>query len=119
MGASGLNRDPRQCQGGAERLGADDARHGFAAAPRAGRHLLAIDGIAANRRVNPAPGLHDAPDERDVFLFDLAIAKLPRELRVRAVVLGDNHQTGGAAIEPVYDTGTLLAADPAEVAHMM
>ena len=31
-------------------------------------------GIAADRRVDAPPGLHDAPDERDVFLLDFAIA---------------------------------------------
>ena len=50
-----------------------------------------FDRIAADRRVDPAPGLHDAPDERDVFLLDFAIVKLPRELLVRRVVLGHDH----------------------------
>ena len=46
-----------------------------------------LAGIAADRRVDPAPRLHDAPDQRDVFLFDLAIVELPRQLLVRASCL--------------------------------
>ena len=88
-------------------------------APRARRHLLAIRRIAADRRVNPAPGLHDAPDQRDVFLLDLAIVKLARQLLMRGVVLGDDHQARGAAIEPVHDARPFLAADAAEIVDVM
>ena len=57
----------------------------------AGRHLLPVAGIASDRGVDAPAGLHDAPDERDVLLLDLAVVELPRELLVRGVVLGDHH----------------------------
>ena len=66
-------------------------------------------------RVDSASGLHDAPDQREIFLLDLAIVELPRERLVCPIVLGDHDQPGRAAIEPVHDPGPQLAADPAEI----
>ena len=100
-------------------LGADDPRHRFAAAARARRHLLAVRRIAADRRVDAASGLHHAPDEREVFLLDFAIVKLARQLLVRRVVLGHDHQARRAAVEPMHDAGPLLAADAAQVVDVM
>ena len=117
--AAGVNRDLRQRQRRVELLGADDARHRLAAAPRARRHLLPVGRIAADRRVDPASRLHHAPDQRDVFLLDLAIVKLPRELLVRGVVLGDDHQPRRAAIEPMHDARPLFAADAAQIVDVM
>ena len=65
------------------------------------------------------PGLHDAPDERDVFLLDLAIVELPRQFLVRGVVLGHDHHAGRAAIEAVHDARAHLAANAAQVGKMM
>ena len=76
-------------------------------------------GIAADRRVDPPARLHLAPDQRDVFLLDLAIVKLPRQLLVRGVVLGDHHQARRAAIEPVHDARPLLAADAAQIVDVV
>ena len=45
--------------------------------------------------------------------------KLPSELGVRGVVLGDHHQSRRPAIEPVHDPRPLLAADAAEVVDVM
>ncbi len=87
--AAGMDRDLRQRHRRIEMFGSNDPRHRLAASSRARRHLLSIARIAPDRRVDPSSRLHDAPDERDVFLLDLAIVKLPRELFVRGVVLGD------------------------------
>ena len=65
------------------------------------------------------PGLHDAPHERDVFLFDLAIVELPRQLDVRAVVLRHHHQARRSAIEAMHDARPQLAADAAEIVHLV
>ena len=119
VGPPGVNRDPRQRQHRMDPLGADDARHGFAAAPRARRHLLPIRRVAADRRVDPPPGVDLAPHERDVLLLDLAFAKLSRELFVRGVVLGHHHQAGRAAVEPMDDARPLLAADAAEIVDVV
>ena len=83
--------------------GEGDARHRAARAARPRRHLLPVVRIAADRRVDPAPGVDDAPDERHVFLLDLAIVELPRQLLVGPIVLGDDHQSRGPAIEPMHD----------------
>ena len=72
-------------------LGARDSRHRRSRAPRARRHLLPVFGVAPDRQVDAAPGLHDAPDQRHVFLLDLAVRELPRQRLVRRVVLGDDH----------------------------
>ena len=72
--------------------------------------------IAASIR---RPGLDDAPDERDVLLFDLTVAKLTGELLVRAIVLGHDHQPRCAAIEPMHDARTQLPADTTEVGDVV
>ena len=100
-------------------LRADDAGDRRAGAARAGGHLFPVRRIAADRRVDAAAGHDLAPDERDVLLLDLAILKLPGELGVRGVVLGDDHQARRPAIEPVHDPRPLLAADAAEIVHVM
>jgi hypothetical protein len=90
----------REARAGA---GARDARHRFPRVLGARRHLLPVAGIAADGGVDAAPCLHDAPDERDVLLLDLAIVELPRQLLVRGVVLGHDHHARRAAIEAVHD----------------
>ena len=65
------------------------------------------------------PGLHDAPHERDVLLFDLAIVELPGELGVRAVVLRHHHQARCAAIEAMHDARPQLAADAAQIVDLV
>ena len=65
------------------------------------------------------PGLHFAPHERDVLLLDFAVVKLAREMLVRGVVLGDDHQARRAAIEPVDDARPPLAADAAQIVHVV
>src|SRR5688572_17277815 len=102
-------RDPLQVAGGG------DARHGVPRAPRPRGHLLTVAWIAPDGLVDPAPRLHDAPDERDVLLLHLAIVELARELLVRAIVLGDDHEPGRAAVEAVDDPRPQFPADPAEV----
>ena len=65
------------------------------------------------------PACTIAPHERDVFLLDLAVVELAGELLVRRVVLGDDHQSRRAAIEPVHDARPLLAADAAQIVDMV
>jgi hypothetical protein len=62
------------------------------------------------RGIDPASGMDDAPDERRVLLVDLAIVKLSGQLLVRLVVLGDHHQPGRVAVEPVHDAGAVRIA---------
>ena len=70
-----------------------DARVGIPGSARACRHLLPVAGISADWLINATPGVHEAPDKRDVFLFHFSIAELARELLVRRIILGDHHQS--------------------------
>ena len=119
---AGVNRDLRQGQLTAEVLGTDDARDRRAGAPHAiriRRHLLPVVRIAPDRLVDPPPRHHFAPGEREVFLLDLALGELPGQFGVRLVVLRDDHQPRRAFVEPVHDARPFLAADPAEIVHVM
>src|SRR4029450_3783601 len=98
---------------------ASDPADGVTRATGAGRHLQAIRGITTDSGLDAPPGLHDPPHERDVLLLDLVVVKLPRELLMRRIVLGDDHQARGPAIEPVHDAGTKLAADAPEILRMV
>ncbi len=69
--------------------------------------------------VDAASGLDDAPDERDVFLLDLAVVELTGELAMRRVILRGHHHARGAAIEPVHDPGAELSTDSTQVVHMV
>ena len=61
------------------------------------------------------PGCTSPQHERDVLFLDLAIAELACQLRMRRIVLGDNHQSGSAAVEAMHDARPLLAADAAQI----
>ena len=58
-----------------------------------GRHLLPVDRVAPDGRIDSPPRLHDTPDERDILLFDFTILELPRKLLVGVIVLRDHHDT--------------------------
>ena len=73
--AAGVNRDLRQRQR-RPKCSARTMRVTAARLRRARADIFfRLAGIAADRRVDPAAGLHLAPDERDVFLLDLAIVR--------------------------------------------
>jgi hypothetical protein len=73
-------------------LGVGDPRHGLATPASACRHLLPVRRIAPDWRVDSTARLHLSPHQRDVFLFDLALAKLASQLFMGRVMLGDDHQ---------------------------
>ncbi len=75
--------------------------------------------IASDRGVDAPPGLDHTPHQGDVFLLDLAIVKLPRQLLMGTIVLGDDHHTRRAAIQPVHDARPQLAADAAEIGEVV
>ena len=114
MGPAGVDRHLAQ-RHARQMMRAGDARHRAARAACARRHLLPVHRIAADSRIDAAAGLDDAPHERDVFLLDLAIVKLPRQLLVRRVVLGDHHHARRAAVEAMDDAGPRFAADAAQI----
>src|SRR5258705_12664457 len=105
-----LDRDARERQRATQVLGANDPRDRFAAAPCTRRHFLAVHRVAANRRVDPPSGLHFAPDEGVVLLFDFAVSKLAGGLLVRPVVLRDDPQASGTAVETKDDSAAALPA---------
>ena len=96
-----------------------DPRHRRSRAPRARRDLLAMHRIAPDRDVDALALLHQAPDQRDVLLLDFAIVKLPRQLLVRGVVLGDDHHARRALVEPMHDARPQLAADAAQIGDVV
>ena len=96
MGASGVNSHSGQSQSAPEMLRARDASDRRAGTPGTGRHLLAVGGIASDRRVDAAAGVDGSPHQRDVLLLDLAVAKLARQLVVRGVV----GEADGERLEP-------------------
>jgi hypothetical protein len=61
-------------------------------ASRLRRHLFAVRGIASDRRIDAPARLEQPPHQREILLLDLAIMKLTRELFVRCVMFGDDHQ---------------------------
>ena len=113
VGAAGGDGDGGQGQA-AQPLGARDPGDGRAGAAGPRRYLPPVDGVAAERRVDAAPGVQQAPRQPQVRLVDLAVRELPGQPGVGRVVLGDHHQSRRAAVEAVHDAGPLLAADAAE-----
>ena len=116
---SGVNRDLAQRQAWhVER--ARDSRHALRA--RGATVRTSSAGWTGSRPIAASirrPACHDAPHERDVFLFDLAILELPRQFLVRGIVLRDDHHAGRATIEAVDDSRPQLAADAAEVGDVV
>ena len=105
VGAAGLRLAPDQREA-AEPLDDLVERHrGLAAVlRRADRHLLADGRVEADRPLDVvAVALRDAVDQRQVFLVDLALLELQRQPAVGQVVLDDDQQAGGVAVEAVDD----------------
>ena len=118
MRSAGRDRDAEQRQPGHVPCPCH-ARHGRTCPPRACRDLLAVHGIATDGNVDALALLHQSPDQRDVLFLDFAIVKLPRQLLMGGVVLGDDHDAGRALVEPVHDARPQLAADAAQIGHMV
>ena len=93
MRAAGIDGNLRQRHRRIEMFRSNDPSDRFPASSRTRRHLLSIARVTPDRRVNPPARLNDAPHERQVFLFNLSIVKLPRELFVGGVILRDHHQS--------------------------
>ena len=83
------------------------------------RHLLPVRWIAADGQVDSFPGLHDTPHERDVFLFNFPVVKLPGQLEMRAIVFCHDHEAGRPAIEAMHDARPQLTADAAQVVNLV
>ena len=66
--------------------------------------------VAADRGIDTPAGRHGAPHERDVFLLDLAIVKLARQLLVGDVVFRHDHHARRSAIQPVHDENLCISA---------
>ena len=76
----------------------------------ADRHLLAVGRVEADRPLDVvAVALGDARHQRQVFLVDRPLLELGGELAVGQVVLGDEQQARGVAVEPVDDPRPVLA----------
>jgi hypothetical protein len=118
MGAAGLDRNPEQRDPG------DVARPGHAGDRRSGatgtcRNSLSMDRIATDGDVDTLALMDHSPDQGNVFLLDFAVVKLPRQFLMGGIVLGHDHHPGCALVETVDDSRPQLAADPAEVGHVV
>ena len=84
---------------------------GRAPARRAHGHLLAVDGVAADGRVDRALRAARArPARRPGTPSPPCAPRTAGQGAVRLVVLGHHHQAGGAAVEAVDDAGPQHAA---------
>ena len=70
----------------------------------------ATDGLVDEARV----GFHRAVHQRDVMLFDGAVAKLLLQLAVYFVVARHQQHAGRVTVEPMDDAGALIAAHRAQ-----
>ena len=111
--ATWISDTPRRCRGHVTRVTALRARR---ARVDIFCRCCGSRPIGASMRL---PGVHHTPDQRDVFLLDLAVVELARQLLVRRVVLGHHHHSRRAAIEPVHDARPQLAADAAQILDVM
>ena len=118
MRAPGRDRDLAQ-RDAAQMLRPRDAGDRRPRPPGARRHLLPVVGVAPDRQVDPASGLHDAPDQRHVFLVHLAVLELLRQRLVRRIVLRDDHHARRALVQAMHDARTQLAADAAEIGDVV
>src|ERR1019366_3311416 len=111
VGASGTDFD---CQQGEAAEAAQNAVFGPGGASlgEARGHAGAANGVAGDGAVDAAAvGFDLAVDEREVHLFDLAVCKLGGEVAVRVVVLSDQQDAGGEAVEAVDNAGAEFAGD--------
>ena len=70
------------------------------------RHPPPVARVAPEERLDrPALRLGHAPDDREVAAADRPLHELPRERRVRRVVLRHDEQAGGVLVEAVDDAG--------------
>ena len=118
VSSTGVDRNPAQCHA-AEMARSRDPCYCVPGTSGPRRHFLPLDGIATDCGLDSPPGLHHTPDKRDIFLFDFAIVKLPRELLVRSIVLGDNHHSRRSAIQTMDDPRPCFTADTAQIVQVV
>src|SRR5262245_25947795 len=92
MSAAGVDRHLAQREPG-QMVSTCYSRHGVPGATGARRHLETIGWIPSDCGFDSTSGLHDAPDESDIFLFDLVVMELTRQFVVSGVVFGHYHET--------------------------
>ena len=118
MGASGVELEFEKAGAGP---GRDDFPVGLCgAAAAADGHALAGDGMAADRALpcaGIAPGTSD--DKGEVGFFGFPFAELAAEFPVGGVVFGGDEQTGGFAVKPMDDSGSVGCASGGESAFAM
>ena len=97
-----------------------DARHRAPRTPGARGHLLPVAGIAADRLRRCGVPAWTRPQTSAMYSFSTSRSWNWRdELLVRGVVLGGHHHARRAAVEPVHDPRAQLAADAAQIVHMV
>src|SRR6185312_16762960 len=96
------------------------ARDGGFAAGTQHRHLLPIARTPSDAAGDLAGAwLRHAPYHRPIGARHAPRGEVGRELGLRLLVLGDDHQSGGVLVEPMDDTRPLHAADAGEARAAM
>lgn len=85
---------------------------------RPDRHPLPVVRIAPDGSLDPLALLEEPPHQRNIALFHFTLAELACQFAMSAVVLGDDHESGGPLVQAVHDAGTSLAGESAEVLHV-
>jgi hypothetical protein len=115
MGAPGVELEFQKAGAGPRR---DDFPIGLCGAAAAtDGHALAGDGVAADRTLpcaGIAPGTSD--NKGKVGFFGFPFAELAAEFPVGGVVFGGDEQTGGFAVKPMDNSGSVGGASRGETA---
>ena len=92
VGPSGCDRHADQ-RHSPQMLRGRHASHGVAGSPRTSGDLLSLNRVTTEREVDSSARLDISPHEGTVALVDLTFLELARELGMRAVMFGDDHQS--------------------------
>jgi hypothetical protein len=86
----------------------------------AGRHLLALDGVASDGQINGSLGVPGgSPDDGKIGFLDLTIGELRGEGGMGLVVLGDNDASAGLLIKTMNDAGAMFTGTTGEGSDMV
>ena len=93
---------------------------GFSPALPDNRHLLAVDGAAADIAGDLAGGRdRHTPDKGGIGTIDPARSKVARQCMMRGLGLGDDHQPARVLVEAMDDTRSANPADPGQAGPAM
>src|SRR5262249_22560841 len=124
VGAAGAELGPDQAchwpERRAEALLQPVLSNGLTATRLADRHALAVDRVAADRRLDRAAlGRRRAPHHRLVDAGEIVCGKHLRQRLVRTIVLGNYHYARRVLVEAMHDAWPADATDTREARSAM